>query len=75
MEGIVLALGGIIMIIMSFGEIMLLKLKNGSNIGLHPMYLLLTVVLLVVVLLHRLLLVQAHKLFPHLYLTLSRSSF
>jgi len=42
---------------MSFGEIMLLKLNSGSSIGLYPMYLLLTVVLLVVVLLHCLLLV------------------
>jgi hypothetical protein len=52
------------MIIMSFGEIMLLRLRSGGSIGLHPMYLLLTVVLLVVVLLHRLLLVRAHRLFP-----------
>jgi hypothetical protein len=42
---------------MSFGEIMLLRLKSGGNIDLHPMYLLFTVVLLVVVLLHYLLLV------------------
>jgi hypothetical protein len=63
------------MIIMNFEEIMLLRLRSGGNIGLHPMYLLLTVVLLVVVLLHRLLLVRAHRLFPHLHLTLSRSSF
>ncbi len=63
------------MIITSFGEIMLLKLRSGGNIGLHPMYLLLTVVLLVVVLLHCLLLVRAHRLFPHLCLTLSRSFF
>ncbi len=62
------------MIIMSFGEIMLLRLRSGGNIGLHPIYLLLTVVLLVVVLLCHLLLVWAHMLFPHLRLTLSRSS-
>jgi hypothetical protein len=37
---------------MSFRKIMLLRLRNGSSIGLHPMYLLLMVVLLVVVLLH-----------------------
>jgi hypothetical protein len=62
------------MIIMSFGEIMLLRLRRGRNIGLHPMCLLLTVVLVVVVLLHRLLLIQAHRLFPHLRLTMSQSS-
>jgi hypothetical protein len=62
------------MIIMSFGAIMLLRLRSGGNIGLHPMYLLLTVVLLVVVLLHCLLLIRTHRLFPHLCLTLSRSS-
>ncbi len=45
------------MIIMNFGEIMLLRLKHGSNIGLHPMCLLFTVVLLAVVLLRHLLLV------------------
>jgi len=56
-------------------EIMLLRLRSAGSIGLHPMYLLLMVVLLVVVLLHRLLLVRAHMLFPHLHLTLSRSSF
>ncbi len=63
------------MIIMSFEKIMLLRLKSGGSIGLHPMYLLLMVVLLVVVLLHCLLLVRAHRLFPHFHLTLSRSSF
>jgi hypothetical protein len=42
---------------MSFGEIMLLKLRSGGSIGLHPMYLLLTVVLLMMVLFHRLLLI------------------
>jgi hypothetical protein len=63
------------MIIMSFREIMLLRLRSGSSIGLHPMYLLLTMVLLVVVLLHHLLLVRAHRLFPHLRLPLSWSSF
>jgi hypothetical protein len=57
------------MIIMSFEKIMLLRLRSGGSIGLHPMYLLLTVVLLMVVLLHRLLLVRAHRLFPHLRLT------
>jgi hypothetical protein len=61
------------MIIMSFGEIMMLRLKRGGSIGLHPMCLLFTVVLLVVVLLHCLLLVRAHRLFPHLHLTLSQS--
>jgi len=50
-----------------------LKLRSEGSIGLHPMYLLLTVVLLMVVLLHRLLLVRAHT-FPHLCLTLSLSS-
>jgi hypothetical protein len=45
------------MIIMSFGEITLLKLRHGGSIGLHPMCLLLTVVLLMVVLLCHLLLV------------------
>ncbi len=59
------------MIIMSFEKIMLLRLKSGGSIGLHPMYLLLTVVLLVVVLLHRLFLVWAHRLFPHLHLTVA----
>jgi hypothetical protein len=61
-------------IIMSFEKIMLLRLRSGSSIGLHPMYLLLTMVLLVVVLLHCLILIRAHKLSPHLHLTLSRSS-
>ncbi len=51
------------------------EIESGSSIGLHPMYLLFTVVLLVVVLLHHLLLVRAHRLFPHLHLTMSRSSF
>jgi hypothetical protein len=40
-----------------FRRDMLLKLRSEDNIGLHPMYLLLTVVLLVVVLLHSLFLV------------------
>jgi hypothetical protein len=58
--------GPSMVIITSFGEIMLLKLRCGGSIGLHPMCLLLTVVLLMVVLLHHLLLVRAHRLFPHL---------
>ncbi len=45
------------MIIMSFGEIVLLRLRSGGNISFHPMYVLLMVVLLMVVLLHHLLLV------------------
>jgi hypothetical protein len=59
---------------MSFGEIMLMRLRRGGSIGLDPMCLLFTVVLLVVVLLHYLLLVRAHMLFPHLCLILSWSS-
>jgi hypothetical protein len=40
-----------------FRRIMLQRLKSGGSIGLHPMNLLLTMVLLMVVLLHCLLLV------------------